>query len=281
MTTGVVVSLLVTLLAGFLPGCVPLWIGRGYGETVMRSMTGMAAGFLLAAALLGAVPEGFKLVFHELDLALHVSESPGFVRVLEISGPGVIVLAGFLLMMVLESLGIGHAIHEEHHQRDYGHAHVHHPLRFTTSVAFGLILHALTDGLAIGASLATGDADISLPLLVGVVTHKMPAAFSLAAFGLHELRRSSIVLRYLVVFALATPAAIYAAWYGFASVSDLWIGLVLLFAAGTFVYVATVDLLPNVHNPRTGRVVLGQIILAAVGMAVLLYILKLVGLIHH
>ena len=48
MTTGVVVSLLVTLLAGFLPGCVPLWIGRGYGETVMRSMTGMAAGFLHA-----------------------------------------------------------------------------------------------------------------------------------------------------------------------------------------------------------------------------------------
>jgi len=283
MVAEVLIALSVTFIAGFLPGCVPLWIGRGYGETVMRSLTGIAAGFLLAAALLGAVPEGFELVFHELESDLHSSESSRFVHALEIAGPGVIVLAGFLLMMIFESLGIGHAIHEEYHnhQRDYGHVHVHHPLRFSGGVAFGLTLHALTDGLAIGASLATGESGISMPLLVGVITHKMPAAFSLAAFGMHELRRPGVVFRYLVIFALATPVAMYAAWYGFASVSEIWVGVALLFSAGTFVYVATVDLLPNVHNSSGGRTVLWQIVLAAVAMAVLLYILKAFGFIEH
>ena len=54
--------LAVTFLAGLLPGCVPLWLGRSLGETAMRWMTGIAAGFLLTAALLVAVPEGFEFL---------------------------------------------------------------------------------------------------------------------------------------------------------------------------------------------------------------------------
>ncbi|MDP7644837.1 MAG: ZIP family metal transporter [Anaerolineales bacterium] len=280
MTVEVVLVLLVTFMAGLLPGCVPLWVGRAYGETPMRWMTGLAAGFLLTAAFLTTVPEGFEMVFHELELASEVEMSAWSMRALKLAGPGVIVLAGFLLMMAIESLGIGHAIHEEyhHHERDHGHAHVHHPRGLTLSVAIGLTVHALTDGVAIGASQATGAADVALPLLVGVITHKMPAAFSLAAFGMHELRRRRSVLGYLIIFALATPAAMYASWYGLGSVSELWIGLTLLFSAGTFTYVATVDLLPNVHNPRTGRDVLWQIILAAVVMTVLVFVLKSGGM---
>ncbi len=277
-----VMVLLVTFLAGLLPGCVPLWFGRVYGAR-LADLTGMAAGFLLTAALLGAVPEGFQLVFHELDLASEAGMSVGSVRVLELAGPGVIVLAGFLLMLAIESLGIGHAIHEEYHyhERDHGHEHVHHPHGLTMSVAIGLTVHALTDGVAIGASLATGAADITVPLLVGVTTHKIPAAFSLAAFGLHELGRRRSVLRYLVIFALATPAAMCVSWYFLASVSELWIGLALLFSAGTFTYVATVDLLPNVHDPRTGRAALWQILLAAVVMTLLMFVLKWGGLAQH
>ena len=99
-----VMILLVTFLAGFLPGCVPLWVGTVYGEKAMRWVTGMAAGFLLTAALLGAVPEGFELVFHELEMASAAGMSAGSVWALELAGPGVIVLAGFLLMMAIESL---------------------------------------------------------------------------------------------------------------------------------------------------------------------------------
>lgn len=275
--------LLVTFLLALLPGCVPLWVGRSYGETVMRWMTGMAAGFLLTAALLGALPEGFALVFHELEMASEAGMSPGSVRALESFGPGIVVLVGFLLMMAIESLGIGHAIHEEYHdyERDYGHAHVHHPRGLTVSVVIGLTVHALSDGVAIGASLATGAADIAMPLVVGIMVHKIPAAFSLAVFGLHELQRPRSVFPYLVVFALATPVAIYASWYGLATLSDLWIGIALLFSAGTFIYVATVDLLPVVHNPRTGRVALWQTLMATVVMTVLVFVIKWGALAQH
>lgn len=275
--------LAVTFLAGLLPGCVPLWLGRSLGETAMRWMTGIAAGFLLTAALLVAVPEGFELVYHELEKASDAGMSAGLVRAMELAGPGSILLLGFLVMMAIESLGIGHAIHEEHHhhERDHGHAHVHHPRGLTLSVAIGLTVHALTDGVAIGISLSAGAADTALPMLVGVITHKVPAAFSLAAFGLHELRRRDSVFPYLFVFAIATPVAILASWYGLLSVSKIWVGLALLFSAGTFIYVATVDLLPNVHNPRIGRGVLWQILVAVVVMIVLMIVLKWVGLAQH
>lgn len=250
----------------------------------MRWMTGMAAGFLLTSALLVAVPEGVEMVFHELGMTSDDRVSSWPVRALELSGPGLIVLVGFLFIMAIESLGIGHAIHEEHHhhQRDHGHAHVHHPQGLTFTVAIGLTVHALTDGLAIGASLANGTVHISLPLLVGIITHKMPAAFSLAVFGLHELGRRVIVWRYLVIFALATPVAMYATFYALVSFSELWIGVALLFSAGTFIYVATVDLIPNVHNPRTGRTVLWQILIAALMMTVLVILLNYKwGMSHH
>lgn len=114
-----------------------------------------------------------------------------------------------------------------------------------------------------------------------LITHEVPAAFSLAAFGLHKLRRRDSVFPYLFVFALATPVAILASWYGLLSVSKLWVGLTLLFSAGTFTYVATVDLLPNVHNPSLGRVVLWQILVAVAVMIVLVVVLKWGGLAHH
>ena len=275
----------VSFVAGFVPAYLPLLIGRLLNENLLRWLTGLAAGILLAAALLIAIPEGFEIVAQHME---GDDVSPlQITNVMNWAGPGVMVLAGFLVMMMIESLGVGHSIHEEHHNHegDYGHAHVHHPRGLSGVVAIGLTVHALTDGVAIGAGMATGALDVAVPQLVGVVFHKIPAAFSLGVFCLHEVRQSRATLRsillYILLFAIATPGAVYLSWHGLGNINELWTGVVLLFSAGTFLYVATVDFLPNIHDPSTGRGVLLQIVVATVIMLIVVFLLDFYGLAAH
>tara|TARA_B110000263_G_scaffold247909_1_gene261699 strand:+ start:518 stop:1429 length:912 start_codon:yes stop_codon:yes gene_type:complete len=293
----------VSFVAGFVPAYLPLLIGRLLNENLLRWLTGLAAGILLAAALLIAIPEGFEIVAQNMEVSSEHHEeehhdeeehmagddvsSLQITNVMNWASPGVMVLAGFLVMMMIESLGVGHSIHEEHHDHegDYGHAHVHHPRGLSGVVAVGLTVHALTDGVGIGAGMATGALDVAAPQLIGVVFHKIPAAFSLGVFGLHEVRQSRATLRsillYILLFAIATPGAVYLSWHGLGNINELWTGVVLLFSAGTFLYVATVDFLPNIHDPSTGRGVLLQIVVATAIMLIVMFLLDLYGLAAH
>ena len=289
--------LAVSFVAGFVPAYLPFLLEGLLNEKALRWLTGLAAGILLAAALLIAVPEGFEIVAQNMEVASehHTEEhiegddvsSMQITNVMNWAGPGVMILAGFLVMMMIESLGVGHSIHEEHHNHegDYGHAHVHHPKGLSGVVAIGLTVHALTDGVAIGAGMATGALDVAVPQLVGVVFHKIPAAFSLGVFGLHEVRQSRATLRsillYILLFAIATPGAVYLSWHGLGNINELWTGVVLLFSAGTFLYVATVDFLPNIHDPSTGRGVLLQIVVATVIMLIVVFLIDFYGLAAH
>lgn len=250
---------LATFLAALLAGALPFWFRPSAEQQLLRWMTGLAAGFLIASALVVALPEGFDLVLsHSADSHDSWLPSPA-------ASAGLAVLLGFLTMMALEALGLGHDVHEEHHgQAD----HVHHqPASGGGSLALilvvGLSFHALTDGLAIGTAAATGKLSLSLPLLLGVTMHKMPAAFSLAAFSLHERESRGRAVVDLLIFSSATPLALLTCSWLLVDVAAAWLGLVVLFSAGTFLYVATVDVLPNVHHAGTRRQALLQVLLGA------------------
>jgi zinc transporter ZupT len=88
-------------------------------------------------------------------------------------------------------------------------------------------------------------------------------------------------LFYILLFAIATPAALYFSWYGLGNMNELWTGAVLLFSAGTFLYVATVDFLSNVHDPSTGRGVLLQIVVATVIMLIVVFLIDFYELAAH
>ena len=257
------VALITALIAGGFP------IMRGVkDEGRQKMMTGIAAGVLLASALLVAIPEGFA-----------ATTSSGVSTTLTMGGA---ILAGFILMLVLEALGFGHDIHEEHHghEGEHGHDHVHHPSN-PTSVVFGLSVHALTDGLAMGAALATGELSIAIAVAMGVIAHKIPAAFSLGVFSMHERGDASKSWKDLILFSLATPLMIILAYYAFGDVSEYNIGLAMLFAGGTFLYVATVDVLPDIHHMETGKKALVHVLIGVMLMVFLLLILDMSSLASH
>lgn len=259
------VALVTALIAGGIP------IMRAVkDEGHQKMMTGIAAGVLLASALLVAIPEGFAATT-SADADMGVTLSMGGA-----------ILAGFILMLVLEALGFGHDIHEEHHDHEgaHGHDHVHHPSN-PTSVVFGLSIHALTDGLAMGAALATGELSIAIAVTMGVIAHKIPAAFSLGVFSMHEREDTNKSWKDLIMFSLATPVMIILAYYAFGDVSDYSIGLAILFAGGTFLYVATVDVLPDVHHLETGRKALVHVLIGVMLMIFLLLIMDMSSLASH
>ena len=263
----VVLVVAVSLGAGLLPQALA---GR-VTPRGLSDLTGLASGLLLASAFLVVVPEGFHLAADgngRFDLDPVVL--------------GLAVLAGFGLLLVLEGLGFGPAVHEEHHDHKdgHGHEHVHHPGSGGLA-AIGLSIHALADGLAIGAAAASGEASFSLLVAFAVVVHRIPAALSLGVFLLHQPGGRRAAVRGLLWFTVATPAALVVWGRGPDGADESILALVLLFSAGTFVYVATVDTLPAIHNPETGRRSVRNVAASAAALALVLLVLNGAGVLDH
>lgn len=298
----------ITFMAAFLGGAMPL-LGRvNHEHKLLGVFTSVSAGFLISAACLIVIPEGFERYVGHSDSAAeggeleagheghehgesdddhdhdHGTHAGGFGLDPSISG-GLAILLGFLLMLVTESLGFGHDIHEEHHHDSGG--HVHHPVgavhgkRLAAIVVIGLTIHTIADGMAIGAGLATGSQALTGSLVATLLTHKVPAAFSLTVFSQHahgNIRRTWLDL---LIFSAATPLAIMVTWLVLGNLSDQMVGLVLLFSAGTFIYVATIDVLPNVLQTNRRRQAAFHVIIGCVSLLALIVLLESLGLSLH
>ena len=265
-----------TLILALLGGLPPILSKIKENQQTLRRITGIASGILLASALLVVIPEGFELATGEHEES---SEEEEGVDNLLIGGA---VLAGFLMMLILEGSGIGHAVHEEHHDHhdEHGHEHVHHR-NSPWIIVLGLSLHSAADGLAIGSAAAGSTEAVTALVALAVLIHKVPAAFSLGVFSMHERENRNDSVRDIVMFSLATPVMILVSFYTLQGMDDHLIALVMLFAAGTFLYVATVDTLPDIHNPETGRAAVRNVLIGVVVMILVLYGAEAAGLIEH
>ena len=275
-----------TLILALIGGLFPIFSKIKENPETLRRITGISSGILLASALLVVVPEGFELATgeheeheeegHEEEEAGHEEEELGNLLI------GGAILAGFLMMLILEGSGIGHAIHEEHHDHhdEHGHEHVHH---MTTPwlLVLGLSLHSAADGLAIGSAAAGTSEAVTALVAMAVLIHKVPAAFSLGVFSMHEREDRNDSIKDVVLFSLATPVMIMISFYALEGWDGHLIALAMLFAAGTFLYVATVDTLPDIHNPETGREALKNVLIGVVVMVLVLYGADAAGLIEH
>ena len=271
-----------TLILALVGGLFPIFSKIKENPDTLRRITGIASGILLASALLVVVPEGFELATEEHEEAEHEEEGEHEEERVGNLLIGGAVLAGFLVMLILEGSGIGHAVHEEHHDHhnEHGHEHVHHR-NSPWIIVLGLSLHSAADGLAIGSAAAGTSEAVTALVALAVLIHKVPAAFSLGVFSMHEREDRNDTIRDIVMFSLATPVMIIVSFYALQGLDEQLIALAMLFAAGTFLYVATVDTLPDIHNPETGREALRNVLIGVTAMVLVLYGAEAVGLIEH
>ncbi|XP_078256120.1 zinc transporter ZIP9 isoform X3 [Rhinoraja longicauda] len=124
------------------------------------------------------------------------------------------------------------------------------------TATLGLIIHAAVDGVALGT--AAGSSQISLQVIVflAVILHKAPASFGLVSYLLHMGLERRQIYRHLLAFSLAAPLLALAT-FTIVRQSNLELlqqtkatGVGLLFSAGTFLYVASVHVLPEVSGQR-------------------------------
>ena len=121
----------------------------------------------------------------------------------------------------------------------------------SVTATLGLVVHAAADGVALGAAATTSQADVELIVFLAIMLHKAPAAFGLVSFLLHEGVDRKKIGRHLLVFSFAAPCLALLTYFGIGKEGKETLsnvnatGLAMLFSAGTFLYVSTVHVLPE------------------------------------
>ena len=179
---------------------------------------------------------------------------------------GVWLLGGFFIQLLLEGLSQG----VEH---GHVHAHKHVGYRYGLTVMVGLGLHALLEGLPLGTIAETGqgltDHDHgSLDgnhLLIGIVLHKIPAAFALGLLLRYSGYSKKFMWGCMLVFAGLSPLG--AALGEIVSIDPLWRNRVLALVIGSFLHISTTILFEadggrehGISAKKFGVVVLGMLV---------------------
>lgn len=162
---------------------------------------------------------------------------------------GLALVAGFVLMLLVDQL----AQQRSGRDVDLGVGTAVVQPRYKITATIGLVVHAAADGVALGAASSSSHSEIQLIVFVAIMLHKAPASFGLVTFLLHEGLDKARIRRHLLIFALAAPLAAVVTYFfiihggnkeQLSSMNTT--GILLLFSAGTFLYVATVHVLPEV-----------------------------------
>lgn len=109
------------------------------------------------------------------------------------------------------------------------------------------------DGLAVAAGFGASTS-LGLVAAFAVIVHEFPEGLSIAAIALGAGygRRQAFLLS--LVVALATPLGAIVACRGIQGPGDPLLALLLGVSAGSFLYVAATDLLPQLHREQDGSV---------------------------
>ena len=229
--------LLIAALAN-LAGAWLFLLKKQWENESLRLWIGAGAGFMLAVALAEMLPEANT---RNNDVPIWT-------------------LAGFLFVHLFE-----HVLPPHFH---YGHEH-HGGLGAHVSVAAtgGLIMHSVTDGVAIVAAVQVEPA-LGLFVLAAAVWHKIPSGFTVASVvsATGGSRNSSLLAAASVGIGAIAGGILYAALP-----TGLWIGPALALSAGSLIYVAATDLLPEVNKRRSLLAPVG--VIAGVGLFFLSHLL--------
>lgn len=150
-------------------------------------------------------------------------------------------LGGFMLLLVLEKFVF---IHPHETEELAGR-------RSGLTAYIGISFHSVLDGIALGSS--TMIPEFAPSVVFAILAHKIPDTFSLSSilqfFG-YTRRRT---LWMIACFSLLTPLGGAIALWLLRGVTPATLGLLIGVASGTFLFIATSDLLPHAHEHHEGR----------------------------
>jgi len=216
----IIVSLISVLFA------TPLLLKKKVSNHTLLLLLSISVGVLLGAVFFDFLPEIF-------------SASEG--NEIKI---GVYILTGFILMFILEKF-----VHFHHHHghskeaKPVGHSHAY---SLAPMNLIGDGLHNFIDGLVIGASYLI-DINLGIVVTVSIIFHEVPQ--EIADFGvlLYSGMSKKKALFFNFISALFSLLGAGISIF-FASNIPGFLSFILPFAAGNFLYIASSNLLPQLHR---------------------------------
>jgi len=236
-----------------------LWLPERIAVRVLPHFVSFATGALLGAALLALLPE-----------ALAGAGVAGAHAV------GATLLAGLGVFFVIEKLvlwwHVGDYAAHDHGTHDHGAARDH---ASGVLVLVGDSLHNALDGVLIAAAFMT-DRTLGLVSTLAVAAHEIPHRVGDFAVLVHGGFTRARALALNLATGLAAVVGALAAWYGLRRTLGL-LPYALAFAAAGFLYIAVAGLIPGLHRRADARTSAVQVILVALGIAVIAVAERLAG----
>ncbi|XP_050315934.1 zinc transporter foi isoform X2 [Anthonomus grandis grandis] len=170
----------------------------------------------------------------------------------------------------------------DHHGHSHKHGHVHSAPQNYSSVAWMVImgdgLHNFTDGMAIGAAFASGIAG-GFSTTVAVFCHELPHELGDFAMLLKAGMSIKQALFYnLLSSALCILGNLVGLYLGNTETANQW---VFAAAAGTFIYIALVDMIPELSSAHDDEDNLTQCFLHLSGLLIGVGVMTLIALYEH
>lgn len=196
-------------------------------------LVGLAAGGLLGDAFIHLIPESLSQSASETKTALFI-------------------IGGMLLFFVLEKF-----LHWQHSHGDKEMEHYYekencephkrvHPLGKLILVSDGI--HNLLDGIIIGGSFLVS-IDVGFATTLAVILHEIPQEIGDFGVLVHAgfARMKALLLNFLsaLLAVIGTGIALF-----LGGLSESFIGIVLPLTAGGFIYIASADLIPELHKTK-------------------------------
>ena len=220
-------------------------------------------GTMLGVGVLHLLP-------HAIILALESSEGGGASShgALHASIDGVVlsVVVGFMVMFLLERF------FQFHQHETPGHAKQVSELGWV-GAAIGLTLHSILEGVALAAAVLAGATHDKIVALAGfstcvvILLHKPFDGLTVTTLVRAAGRPAAFAHAVNALFALVVPVGAAMLWFGVSENGADILPYALAFSAGTFICIATSDLLPELQFHRHDRLGLSAALLLGLGLA--------------
>ena len=251
-------TLLATAAAGFGSVLLAALLMRHLRKTSTDFLLSFAAGALLCTAFTHLLPEAVEsgAVAHNLFTTLFVA------------------LLAFFMLDKAELYHHGHEHHaalpnaaNSHHGHSHGHEHEHQHQSGGLSLLLGDAVHCLGDGMLIAAACLSSPA-LGLLVALAVFAHEVPHHMGdlVVLQGRRNLRAA------LFKLLSAGSATLIGGLLGYLFFSQMagWMPYLLMVAAGSFIYVALADLIPQLQRHWGARDTLLQLLGLALGAGLVL-----------
>ena len=189
-----------------------------------------AAGLIMALVFFHLMPEAIELSNSAFYPALFI---------------------GFFIFYLLENFIVIHSGSEIHYcldEDEEGSATHHYASRMGMMAFSGLAFHSLIDGIIIGVGFELQEitgTEIGFLAALAVILHEIPEGVTSFAIINKTMPDKSKILS--IIVAIATPIGAIISLLFIGTLTESLIGILLALAAGTFVYVAASDLIPETH----------------------------------